>query len=166
LGDGRASPGPALRLGAEQRLIDPTPFVHGGRTYLLANRHEDGADVLRLWHGESPTDQLVEHPCSPVCLSPAGGRMAGKVIEAEGRLFRLGQDGRGHYGDGVILFEIERLTPEVYSERPLRLLRCEGRDKGPHTLDLHPGTLLFDHYRERFSAFAGIRRLRALLARR
>jgi len=40
-------------------------------------------------------------------------------------------------------------------------IRFDGL-KGPHTLNFRGGLAVFDWYRERFSAFAGVRRLAAL----
>ena len=89
--------------------------------------------------------------------------MGGLIAERDGRLFRFGQDNRGRYGDGLILFAIDALTPDEYRESPISELRFEGA-RGPHTLNLRDNSLLFDFYDERFSPLAAIRRLRGRLA--
>ena len=100
---------------------------------------------------------------SPICMSPAGGRMGGLIAERDGRLFRFGQDNRGRYGDGLILFAIDALTPDEYRESPISELRFEDA-QGPHTLNVRGNRLLFDFYDERFAPLAAIRRLRHRLA--
>ena len=156
---------PIAKVGIDRgaRLIDPTPFYRSGRCYLFANLADEGPSILRLWIGDDLSLDLVEHPASPICMSPAGGRMGGLIAERDGRLFRFGQDNRGRYGDGLILFAIDALTPDEYRESPISELRFEGA-RGPHTLNLRDNSLLFDFYDERFSPLAAIRRLRGRLA--
>jgi len=79
-------------------------------------------------------------------------------------LIRVGQDYSGAYGDGVILFEIERLKPTDYREHEIGSLRFDDV-RGPHTINLRDGHILFDFYRDRVSPVAGLRRLRNRLAR-
>jgi hypothetical protein len=154
-----------LNIGRRARLIDPTPFYRNGRCYLFANLASEGSSVLRLWVGDDLTSELAEHPKSPIRLSPAGSRMGGLIVEQEGKPFRFGQNLRNKYGDGLIVFAIDALTPEDYRERPVSELRFEDV-RGPHTLNVRDNMLLFDFYDERFSPLAAIRRLRGRLARR
>lgn len=151
-------------IGDGARLIDPTPFHHDGSWYLFANLAEEGPSVLRLWAGHDLTSELVEHPDSPIRLSPAGARMGGLIVEREGRLFRIGQDLRGRYGDGLIVFAIDELTPQRYHETVISDLRLAGM-RGPHTLNLQGESMVFDYYRERFAPLAAIRRLQSRRAR-
>jgi hypothetical protein len=79
-----------------------------------------------------------------------------------GRLYRLGQDNRGAYGDGITVCEIVRLDTDHYEERPTARLRVPGR-RGPHTLDRWNATAIVDLYADRRDASAGLRRLRTRL---
>jgi hypothetical protein len=153
-----------IAIGDGARLIDPTPFHRKGMWYLFANLAEEGPSVLRLWTGHDLTSEMVEHPDSPIVLSPAGARMGGLIVERERRLFRVGQDLRGSYGDGLILFAIEELTPERYRETAISELSFAGL-RGPHTLNLQGKSMVFDYYRERFAPLAAIRRLQSFRAR-
>ena len=153
-----------VAIGEGTRLIDPTPYRHNGHWYLFGNLAAEGSSVLRLWVGHDLTSGMSEHPDSPIRLSPAGARMGGLIIEHDGLRFRLGQDLRGKYGDGLIVFEIEELTPERYREKTVSDLRLTGRH-GPHTLNVSGHSILFDFYTERFSPLAAIRRLRSRSAR-
>ena len=90
--------------------------------------------------------------------------MGGAIVDRDGRLFRLGQDFSRGYGDGLILFEIEELSPEAYSERIADHIRFTDR-RGPHTLNVRGNRMVFDWYYDRFSPFAGFRRVVALASR-
>ena len=139
-------------------ILDPTLLRHEGRIYLFGNRRDEGPSILRLWSAGGLFDRFEEHPASPVRTSVRGGRMAGPIHHWPAGLFRLGQDFGAGYGDGIIAFRIDELTSERYRETEIGA-RSFDRVRGPHTLDVHEGTLLFDWYEERFSLLAGIRRL-------
>jgi hypothetical protein len=84
--------------------------------------------------------------------------MAGPIHRWPGGLFRLGQDFRSAYGDGILAFRIEDLTTERYREVEAGAASFD-EVKGPHTIDIRRGELLFDWYEEGRSPFAGVRRL-------
>jgi hypothetical protein len=147
----------------DPHLIDPTLLRHEDRFYLFANRLEETPLVLRLWTSERLTGPFVEHPASPVRISPAGSRMAGKIlVTADSSLWRFGQDSTGNYGDGVLLFEIDRLSANEYQETERARLRF-SEAHGPHTVNFDRSHVLFDFYSNRLSPFAGLRRLGRLL---
>ena len=74
-------------------------------------------------------------------------------------LYRFGQDFTRDYGDGLLCFQVQALDAGTYEESLVGQIRFD-HVKGPHTLDWKDGQLLFDWYEERFSLFAGLRRLR------
>lgn len=148
----------ALDVEEGTRLIDPTLFRHQGQLYLFASRAQDGAGALHLWVADGLRSRFNRHPASPICVSAHGARMGGAIIEQAGRLFRLGQDASGGYGDGLFLFEIATLSPHAYSETRTATLRFTAL-RGPHTLGFRGGQAVFDWYRDRFSLFAGVRRV-------
>jgi hypothetical protein len=151
-------------LPGRPRLLDPTPFVHDGGVYLFGNVEPEGPSVLRLWHATDLTGPYFEHPDSPIHLSPAGGRMGGSILRHGKQLLRIGQDFSRDYGDGLLLFRIEELSPTRYREHPAGEVRLEDA-RGPHTLNRMGGEWLFDFYADRFAPLAGYRRLRARLRR-
>ena len=148
-----------------ERMLDPTMLEHDGTWYLFGNLAEEGPEVLRLWHGESPADRFEEHPQSPIRASIRGSRMGGALIETADGLVRIGQDRRAAYGDGLCLFAVTRISPSRYEEREIARLAFE-RVSGPHTLNLHGDRLLFDWYADRVSPLAGVRRVSARLRSR
>jgi hypothetical protein len=142
----------------EEAILDPTILRHEGRLYLFANRASEGASTLRLWFADSLFGRFEEHPASPIRTSVRGSRMAGPIHRWPGGLFRLGQDFRSAYGDGVFAFRIEEITAGQYREVEVGAASFD-KVKGPHTVDIRRGELLFDWYEERVSPLAGVRRL-------
>jgi hypothetical protein len=165
LGESRLEEIGPLDVPNSPRLLDPTLHSEGGKIYLFANCAAEGSSVLRLWVSDTLPGPFREHPASPICVSPAGARMAGAVRSARGMQLRVGQDNRRDYGDGLVLFRIERLTPGDYQETRLGELRF-GHFRGPHTLNFKDGRMVFDFYADRVSPLAGARRVRSLLSRR
>ena len=153
-----------LRIADRARVSDPTLWEWQSRLYLFGNDRSLGSNVLHLWVASSLEDEFALHPSSPIRISPEGSRMGGGIIDRDGRLFRLGQDFSHGYGDGLILFEIDELTPNAYSERVIGRVRFSDR-RGPHTLNLRGNRVAFDWYRDRFSPLAGVRRFTGLLRR-
>ena len=147
-----------LRIHGDARVTDPSLLERDARVYLFGNTPQIGSNVLQLWLSYSLEHEFALHPASPIRIGPEGSRMGGSLIEAEGRLFRLGQDSSRGYGDGLIIFEITQLTPDDYAECRIGTVRFQDR-KGPHTLNVHNRKIVFDWYRDRFTLMAGIRRL-------
>jgi hypothetical protein len=147
-------------LQIETRLLDPTLLKVDGGFLLFGNNADEGADVLRLWSAPALGGPFVEHPDSPVLISAKGGRMAGGFIRQDGQLFRLGQDGSGAYGDGIVVFRVETASVHRYREDAIGALRFDDVS-GPHTLNFSESEAVFDWYVDRLSPFAGVRRLLA-----
>ena len=123
--------------------------------------------MLRLWCADGLFARFTEHPASPVRISPRGSRMGGEALHDGARMIRIGQDFSRDYGDGLIAFAIDSLTPHSYRETEIGAFRLTDR-KGPHTFNLSPdgSRILFDWYRDGFSPFAGLRRIMARLRRK
>jgi len=156
-----------LDIEGSPRIADPTLIRHEGRLYLFGNVSSEGSSVLRLWHADGLFDRFTQHPASPVRISPRGSRMGGNLLRNDASLVRIGQDFSRDYGDGLIAFAVDSLTPHSYREREIGAFRLSDR-KGPHTFNLSPdGTrILFDWYRDRLSPLAGVRRAMARLRRK
>jgi hypothetical protein len=148
----------ALAFDETPRLMDPTLIEHGGTTYLFGNILSVGSGALFLWMSSSVDHPFRTHPCTPVRISPRGARMAGSLVRVDGRLIRFGQDLATDYGDGILVFEVDELTPTGFAETLIGELRLKDRP-GPHTLSLQGGEIAFDWYRHRVSLLAGVRRL-------
>ena len=154
----------ALDIPAPSGITDPTFLRHNGKLWLFGNRKTEGSNVLRLWSADSLFGRFIEHPQSPIRISPNGGRMGGNCLSKDGKLYRLGQNFEVDYGDGISVFEIETLDTEHYAERHVGGLRFTGI-KGPHSFNLSNDhkKVVFDWYSDRYTPMAGIRRLRSRL---
>ncbi len=155
-----------LRVAGDPMIADPTLIEQGGHYYLFGSPSAQGVNVLTLWTAASLDSVFELHPQSPLRISPEGGRMAGALLRLpDGRLIRFGQSFERFYGDGIVAFEVEALTPDSYRERRIGDIRF--RDPiGPHTLNVRDGELVFDWYRHQFDALVALRRLLSRLRRR
>jgi len=135
-----------------EAFLDATPFVHGGRWWMLAEVGPTRSEVpgrprwstLRLYGASALLGPWVEHPMSPVVPEdPSMARPAGRVVSMDGRLIRFGQDCSRVYGEAVQAFEIHELSEERYRESPLGhgpMLgpgRPRWRRGGMHHVDAH-----------------------------
>jgi hypothetical protein len=97
---------------------DPTVFRHGGRWWMFVS--SPGNDILKLYHSDKLEQGWTAHPRSPLIVdNPNIARPAGRVVEREGRLYRVAQDDYPLYGLNVLVFEITNLTPTEYAEKPV-----------------------------------------------
>lgn len=144
-----------------ERVVDPTLFLWNGWWYLFGSRLETANSELSLWISKELVGPYIEHACSPICTSIRGARMAGGVVQSETRLLRFGQDSSCAYGGSTIVHQIDKLSPDQYAERTLGHLAFSDA-WGPHTVTVTDGGYWIDCYLERWSPFAGWRRLRAL----
>lgn len=154
---GRVRKVASLDIG-EAAIIDPTLLRAGGRVFLFGNRPGEGAAILHLWSAPSLFGRFEPHPRSPIRVSARGSRMAGEIMRAGGNLYRLGQDFRESYGDGILAFRIVAIDEHSYQEAEAGEASFSSV-RGPHTLNVRGETLLFDFYSERRSLLAGVRRV-------
>ena len=146
----------------DERLVDATFFEHEGHWYLFAGRLENVGERLELWVSDSPFGPWKPHPQTPVCLDPRTARMGGPIIQANGQLYRTGQDGSVSYGRGATINRIEKLTPTEYEESRISPFAIEGA-YGPHTILPTDDGYWLDYYTEQTTPLAGVRRLKGRL---
>lgn len=154
---GRLADVGALKVAGAPRIVDPTLVEHDGRLYLFGSPQAYGTNILNLWTAAGIDDQFEPHPANPLRVSPIGARMAGGLVRVGGRLIRFGQSFERSYGDGIVVFEIEAMTPDTYREKSIGEIRFRDRI-GPHTLNVREGELVFDWYRHRLDPLVGLRR--------
>tara|TARA_B100000212_G_scaffold338763_1_gene315884 strand:+ start:489 stop:1838 length:1350 start_codon:yes stop_codon:yes gene_type:complete len=140
-------------------LIDPSVINHKNIWYLFGN-HRDEPCTLRLWYSKDPKFvDVLEHPLSPVYISPYGGRMGGRIFSYEGNLFRFGQDFTDSYGNGLILYKIKSLSSTYFEEEFISEIKVKSHFKGPHNIDFNNEIIVWDQYINGFDLFAGLRRV-------
>jgi hypothetical protein len=98
--------------------VDPTLFRHADRWWMFVSSPDN--DLLRLYFSNELASGWKPHPRNPLIIgNPNIARPAGRVVEHEGRLFRVTQDDFPLYGLQVYVFEIKRLTETDYEEVPV-----------------------------------------------
>lgn len=150
-----------------KRLVDATLFEHNNYWYLFFGDGSTAHSVLNLWVSESLLQPFKKHPCSPICLSPSGARMAGPIVRYNDKLLRFGQNNNKNYGASITVSEIERITPDSYEEKLYGSIKID-KLLGPHTIsfNFNKGIALIDYYYEQFDLLAGIRRIKLKLSKK
>lgn len=150
-----------------KRIVDTTLLSYRGYIYLFFGERRDAQNVLNLWISKSIRDDFSPHPCSPICINPSFARMGGSIIDQKGLLYRFGQNNESKYGEHINIMKILEISPREYKEIPCGSISISGF-MGPHTVNLNANLkqLVLDYYEEKFSFFAGYRRLIAKLLRK
>jgi hypothetical protein len=103
--------------------VDSIVFPHDGRWWLLTNidraNGQSHCDELFAFYADSPTSSdWTPHTQNPVVRSPSKARNGGLVMSPTGEITRCAQyQGFCHYGKGLSLNEIVKLTPDIYIEK-------------------------------------------------
>jgi hypothetical protein len=120
--------------------IDPTFLYHDYLWWLFCTRVNSGPNgPLFLYFAETLLGPYRPHPQNPIVTDHGRARPAGRIIRIGEVLLRPAQDCASTYGAAIVLCEIEKLTPEMYRERPVRRLEPShiqgGFPSGLHTID-------------------------------
>ena len=150
-----------------KRIVDATLIEHEQNWYLFFGENDTAHSILNLWVSDSIDGEFKKHPDSPVCMSPASARMAGRILSTNEGVFRFGQNNNRGYGSSIVISKIIKMSPKVYEERVCGSININDR-LGPHSIDFSKkeGKILIDCYTDEFSLSAGVRRIKALLSKR
>lgn len=150
-----------------KRIVDATLHQEGGRAYLFFGENTTAHTVLNLWIADSPFAEFKPHPMNPVVISPSVARMGGKIINHNGRTLRFGQNNSGEYGESISVMQITALSDEEYREVEVGKITID-KFSGPHSIGFNfdMSEILIDYYSNKFSFFAGIRRIKARFKKR
>lgn len=127
----------------EPFIVDCSPFQHAGRWWMFANGGPPvNNNTLDLYFADVLRGPWRKHPQSPLNTNVSEARPAGRVIQFNNRIFRLGQDCGPAYGTAVRAYEVLELSETRYAERridpPLLGPSGEGWNaNGMHHLDAH-----------------------------
>jgi hypothetical protein len=137
--------------------IDPTFLHHDCLWWLFCTHPSSGPHgPLFLYYAETLFGPYRPHPQNPIVTDRGCARPAGRVIRIGQTLLRPAQDCVSTYGAAIVLCEIERLTTEIYRERPFRRLEPRqiqgGFPSGLHTLNHTENHVLVDT--KRFAPYA------------
>lgn len=149
-----------------KRLADATLLEFEGYWYLFFGENKHAHTYLNLWFSKSLSEPFIQHPKSPVCISPSSARMGGRILKKDQELFRFGQNNNRGYGANLTTSLIVKLSPHDYEEVVCGSVSIDNC-YGPHSLDYneHSGLAVIDYYKNEFSLFAGVRRFKALVSK-
>jgi hypothetical protein len=139
--------------------IDPTLLRHDCLWWLFCTRASSGPNgPLFLYYAKDLLGPYKSHPQNPIVTDRGCSRPAGRIIRIGETLLRPAQDCASTYGAAIVLCEIERLSTEMYRERPVRRLEPGdvqgGFPSGLHTLDHTAHHVLVDTKRFAFHPLA------------
>ena len=148
-----------IKIKDNKRILDPILFFKNKIYYIFGNDIKY-PNILCLWIAKKLDDKFYPHPSSPVRLSPNGSRMAGKIIELNGKLFRVGQNNELFYGNGLVFFKIDKINAKEFVESYYTSLNL-SKFKGPHTFSLNEKNKEFalDYYENKFEIFALLKKI-------
>ena len=88
-------------------------------------------------------------------MSPLGSRMAGSIIILDKKMIRVGQNNLDYYGDGLIFYEIKKITKDSYREVFISEFN-NSKLHGPHTFSISKlkKEIAIDYYKNKFSLFS------------
>jgi hypothetical protein len=99
---------------------DATLFAHEGRWWLFCSARQGPARLnnsLLAFHADSPlSGRWLPHAHNPLVRDYGGGRPGGRVfVDEQGRLLRPAQNAVPRYGYGLVLQQVQVLTPATLS---------------------------------------------------
>ena len=151
----------------DKRIVDATLHQTDGKAYLFFGENNTAHTILNLYIADSPFGEFKPHPMNPVTVSPSVARMGGKIVIHEGKTLRFGQNNNGEYGESMSVMEITALSEEVYNEVEIGKITID-KFSGPHSIGFNSdmSEILIDYYSNKFSIFAGVRRIKARLQKK
>ena len=151
----------------DKRIVDATLHLKDGKAYLFFGENNAAHTVLNLWIADSPFGEFKPHPMNPVVISPSFARMGGKIIIYKGKTLRFGQNNSGEYGESISVMQITALSEQNYKEVEIGKITID-EFSGPHSIGFNSdmSEILIDYYSNKFSLFAGVRRIKARLQKK
>lgn len=135
--------------------IDATVFEYNGLWWIFTNRADRNPDTdLFVYWSEKVDGPYQEHLLNPVRTDISAARPGGSPLIANGKLTIPMQKGVPHYGAGVTVVEITKLSTTEYEDRVLRTILPKSEwefNEGLHTISQGPNyTTLIDVKAHRF----------------
>ena len=148
----------------DKRIVDATLHLKDDRAYLFFGESNTAHMVLNLWIADSPWGEFKPHPMNPIAISPSVARMGGKIINHKGKTLRFGQNNSGEYGESISVMQITALSEKDYKEVEIGKITIDEFN-GPHSIGFNSdmSEIIIDYYINKFSLFAGVRRIKAML---
>jgi hypothetical protein len=131
------------------KLIDAVWIFHNQKYWLFANKIQeyeiDNNDYLYLYYSDDLINGKWEsHIKNPIVSLSSNARNGGKIIEKEGKIFRVSQNCSNSYGANVVVNEIIELSIENYIEVETHKMNPPKGYIGLHTYNQVDGVEVFD----------------------
>jgi hypothetical protein len=135
--------------------IDATVFQDNGLWWIFTNRADRNPDTdLFVYWSEKVEGPYQEHLLNPVRTDIAASRPAGNPLIENGKLTFPMQKGVPHYGAGIAVVEITKLSPTEYEDQLTNTILPQAKwhyNEGLHTVSHGPNnTTLIDAKAHRF----------------
>jgi hypothetical protein len=117
-------------------FVSPTVFQHKKTWWMFTS--PKGNSSLRLFYSDHLKGPWVEHPKSPIVdNNPMIARPAGKPLEIDGKLYRLGMDCGPSYGYQVFALHVIKLSKKEYGEKIIEDPLIKASSKGWNARAMH-----------------------------
>ena len=116
---------------------DATLHRDNDRWWMFANHAQHGADVndeLCIFTADRLLGEWEPHRRNPVKSDVRSARPAGRLFWHANNLYRPGQIGAPHYGAGIALHRVTRLTRDEYLEEEDRRIVPAGHSRAGQSL--------------------------------
>lgn len=144
------------------KIIDPTYFYFNKTHYIFCNFKGNADTKLYLFYSKNSIfDKFVPHPLNPININPINSRMGGQILLLNNKIYRFGQNNSESYGNGLVVSEIKKISPNKYEEKIVSQITV-NKFKGPHTINIFKNRLIFDFYYDKFNILAGFKRIKSL----
>lgn len=132
--------------------VDTILHRQGDRLWLFttygANENQD--NNLHIFSAPSLFDEFKPHRKNPVKTDIRSSRMAGKLFERSGRLYRPAQNCSLRYGGSIVINEIDDLNDDVFHEHLVEEILPDRQSMFPlglHTRNMGTDAIVIDGLR-------------------
>ncbi len=132
---------------SDRKIVDPTIIFYDDKYWLFYTKGEQCDSKLFLAYSDSLSEEFIDHPQNPVKTDISSARSAGTPFIFKGELFRPAQNCLNHYGSGITINRITKMTTEEFAEEKVRSIQPEEKCKkfsGYHTLSSFGNKTLID----------------------
>lgn len=147
-----------IKIEGKNRLIDATMYKKDEIYYLFCGHMDNSLDNLFLYFSDTIHGPYKNHPSNPIVSNPLNARMAGNILKKDKDTYRFGQNNCYGYGEKITVNKIKKISTKIYEEEVISEV-CFKERKGPHTINFSRNKIVLDFYNNKFSLFAGYRRL-------
>ena len=145
--------------------VDPVIFRYNEYYWMFCTRKEYGTNInLFAFYSEKPFGPWQPHRLNPVISDVRKARMAGNFFFDADRLIRPAQKNNITYGESIVLHEVTELTPDVYAENEIAVLKPDNLpmyNKGVHTISVIGDFVAFDAKNYKFVWSGFVRKLKS-----